>query len=105
MSTNLGGIPLTIDIVNGQMLAMKMPTNLTNLRLRFLDARNQSGNSVQEFTGSWGQHHFLRSIDLEKARPSMSVSLAVADDFEFEFTVKPQLLEEIAPQKTGGHSK
>jgi hypothetical protein len=106
INTNLGGIPLTMDFVNGSMLAMNMPTNLTNLRLLFLDAQNQSGHSVQEFTGSWGQHIFWRSIDLEKARPSMSVSVAIVDDFDFEFIAKPELLEEIAPPtKTGGHSK
>jgi hypothetical protein len=89
ISTNLGGVPLTIDIVDGHMLEMNMPTNLTNLRLLFRDAQNQSGDSVLRihglFTGSSGQHSFWRSVDLEKARPSMSVSVAVVDDFEFEF--------------------
>jgi hypothetical protein len=97
ISTNLGDVPLTIDIVNG-MMRVNMSTNLANLRLLFLDAQNQSGDSVLRihglFTGSSGQHAFFwRSIDLEKASPSISVSVALVDDFQFEFTAKPQVLE------------
>jgi hypothetical protein len=98
--TNLAGFPLKIDFVNESMLAMSIPTNYTNSRLIFLHANGKNGNPIGEVSGSWGQHSFWRSMNLNAAGSEMTVTVGIVPNVHFDFTVKPRLVDHVrVPQR------
>ena len=79
---------------------MKIPTNSTDIRLIFLRAENESGKSIDEATGSWGEHYFWRSINLDEAGSAMFATVAIVPNVHFDFIVKPRIVNQvIAPPK------
>jgi hypothetical protein len=99
--TNFAGLKTTADFVNGNMLNMRIPENTKGRRLVLVDAFNETGESVKEWTGSWGQNGFMKAIDTSKVKSNLTVTVAIVRDIEFEFIVQPVLVQELTPPSQG----
>jgi len=92
ISTNHLGVPVTIAFVNTDMLAVEIPTNLTDLRLSFVTARNQSGQEIHDSSGNWNQHRFWRQLRLPSQGGRITATVAIHPDYPFECIVQPRTI-------------
>jgi hypothetical protein len=86
IKTNFNGVPVGIDFVNGDMLAVNIPTNRTDLRLTFLGA-NDGGGPFR--TGSWSQHQFWQKLELPRDGGSIEATFTIGRNYHVEFYTKP----------------
>jgi len=103
--TNLVGIPVTISWVNQSMLSVQIPTNRTDLALRFVSAENLQGANIDQLSGSWNQHGFWRSMDLSAANGDMRATIALVKNVHLQFYLQPRLItrEDPPSQNTQSH--
>lgn len=94
--TNLAGLNTTIDF-NGSYLRMRIPESTQGRRLALVDAFNERGESVKGWSGSWGQHGFMKEMNSSTVKSNLTVSVAIVRNIEFEFIVDPVLVQEISP--------
>ncbi len=90
--TNLAGVPATISWDTGSWLSVRISTNRTDLALRFVEARNLQGTNRTEWSGSWSQHGFWRSIGLSAANGDMQVTVALVKNVHLQVYVQPRLI-------------
>ena len=67
VTVNLMNMPVTISREGGDWIGVTMPTNRTDLALKFVCATDEQGRRTSEASGSWSQHGFRRG-DLHDAR-------------------------------------
>ena len=60
--TNFAGVPVNISYVNTSMLAVELPTRPKGLRVAFVSAFGDHGANANDYSGSWSQHSFWRSL-------------------------------------------
>jgi hypothetical protein len=91
-TTNFLGVPLEVSWVNQTMLAVAMPTNITNMRLLFIKARNGEGRDLNRWAGSWAQFHFWRMLDLSQAGDAVEATVAVVPNVHATYLIQPKLV-------------
>lgn len=96
-ATNLAGLNTSVSFENGDMLRMRIPDDTSGRRFVLVDVLNELGESVKGWSGSWGQHGFMKQIDTQKVQSKVTVTVAIVRNIEFEFIVQPVLVEEISP--------
>ncbi|MEW6304614.1 MAG: hypothetical protein AB1705_14155 [Verrucomicrobiota bacterium] len=88
-TTNFAGQSVTIGYANGDMLAVELPDKPPTKRVTFVHALNQKGDRIDEITGSWGQHRFWRSLRVTSKDTDVTATIAIHDEYRFEFFVQP----------------
>jgi hypothetical protein len=94
--TNAADIPLEISWVNQHMLAVQMLTNREDLRLLFVTAQDSQGRNLDDFSGSWRQAGFWRSIKFDGTNQSVEATVAIVPDVKITFHVQPKLVVDAA---------
>jgi hypothetical protein len=79
-------VPVEIDFVNRDMLAVDIPTNRADLRLTFVGA-NDGGGPFR--TGSWNQHGFWKELQLPPGGGMIEATFAVDKNYHLEFYTRP----------------
>jgi len=100
IQTNLLGVPTTIDLVQGSMLAVNIPTDIRDKRILFVDALDDAGKSIAAWTRSWNQHGLWESLNLRDVK-TIRVEMALVPDIPFEVTIQPTLVPEITIPEIG----
>ena len=90
IKTNLAGMPFEIKWVNGSMLAVQMTEKRADLRLVFAGARNSSGKDLHDGTGSWSQHEFWKSLNLDDGESSVDATFAIVPNVHVTYFVQPR---------------
>jgi len=98
-TTNCLGVPLEVSWVNQSMLAVTMPTNITNRRLLFIKARNAEGRDLNRRTGSWAQFQFWRMLDLSEAGDAVEATVAVVPNVHATYLIQPKLVPSSATNR------
>jgi hypothetical protein len=100
IQTNLLGVPTSIDLVQGSMLAVNIPTDIRDKRILFVDALDDAGKSIAAWTRSWNQHGLWESLNLRDVK-TIRVEMALVPDIPFEVTIQPTLVPEITIPEIG----
>ena len=90
IETNIGGLPTTIQAVNSDMLSMDIPRTIKDRRIVFVEAVNESGESLHTGTGSWHQHGFWKSLDTSKIKSNFTARVAISANIPFEYLLQPR---------------
>ena len=91
LETNIDGFPLRGSL-NGNWLSVELLTNKSDLRLSLVQAQDQNGTNIAEWSGSWGQFRFNKSLSLPSPGGEVIATLAVHKNVKVEFTIKPLLI-------------
>jgi hypothetical protein len=99
-TTNLGGHLLKVGFVNTDMLSVDLLNEAPDLRLVFVEARDEEGKNIGEHSGSWGQFRFWKMLALPSLRsptpppPGAKIlaTIAISRNVPVEFTVRPRLI-------------
>lgn len=98
IQTNFADLPLEIDWVNQRMLSVKMLTNREDLRLLFVAANDDTGQNLDDWTGSWGQASFWRSLKLEGTNQLVNATIAIVPNVHVTYYVQPTWVEAGQPE-------
>jgi len=90
IKTNFAGLSFEIKWVNGSMLAVEMTEKRPDLRLVFAGARNSSGKDLYDGAGSWSQHEFWKSLNLDGAESSIDATFAIVPNVHVTYFVQPR---------------
>jgi hypothetical protein len=91
ISTNFGGLPVTIGYVNSDMLAVGLPGKPPHLRLSFVKALNDDGKDLNQFTGSWTQHDFWKMLSMRSQKQvNVRATVAIHPNYPATFTLQPR---------------
>jgi hypothetical protein len=91
--TNVAGLPLTMSWVNQDMISMAIPTNNSDLALKFVDAHDQRGKKIDEWSGSWDKYHFRRMVDRPPRGEDAYVTIAIVPNVHMTFFTQPRLVD------------
>jgi len=96
MQTNLGGFQVHIHSGNAQWLGVELMNKQAETRLTFVKAVDDAGNDLDNWSGSWGQHSFWKSL---KSSNSVRVhaTVAIHPNYPVGFTLMPRY--EQAPER------
>jgi hypothetical protein len=95
--TNAADIPLKISWVNQHMLSVQMLTNREDLRLLFVAAKDNAGRDLDDFSGSWDQTGFWRSVKFDGTNQAVAATVAIVPNVKLTFFVQPKLVLNAAP--------
>jgi len=87
--TNFHELPIQIEFVNGDMLAVQFLTNRADLRLTFISATDKTGKSLDHQSGNWSQWHFWRSLEMPAAGEVIEATFAIHTNLPFTCFVQP----------------
>ena len=97
VQTNLGGMPVQIDFVNVTMLSVQLTNKPAQTRVTFIKAIDETGADLSEWSGSWGQHGFWKSLKLLRTgvpagpRPvPVQVTVGIHENYAAEFFLQPR---------------
>jgi hypothetical protein len=91
ISTNLAGVPVTIDYVNTDMLAVELPGKPPHLRLSFVKASDDEGRDFGSRGGSWSQHGFWKSLSVGNQKTvNVRATVAIHPNYPVSFTLQPR---------------
>jgi len=91
ISTNLAGVPVTIGYVNTDMLAVDLPGKPPHLRVSFVNAADEYGRNLAEWTGSWSQHRFSKLLSVRKEKHvDVRATIAIHQNYPASFTLQPR---------------
>jgi hypothetical protein len=88
-ATNFAGVPVNISYVNTRMLAVGLPTQPKGLRVSFVSAIADDGATANEYSGSWSQHRFWRSLS-ERKTSNIHATVAIHPNYPLSFTLQPR---------------
>jgi len=88
IQTNLGGFPVGISFVNTEMLSVELTNKPPETRLTFVKAVDDEGNDLDDWSGSWRQHSFWKSLKLSKPA-QVRATIAIHRNYPVEFTLLP----------------
>jgi len=105
VTVNLMNMPVTISW-EGDWINASMPTNRTDLALKFVCVTDDQGRTTSHSSGSWGQHQFRKgSFMMQNVGASstgefrlagdfrlVSVTLAIVPNVHTTFYAQPKLL-------------
>ena len=102
VTVNLMNMPVTISREGGDWIGVTMPTNRTDLALKFVCATDEQGRRTSEASGSWSQHGFRRGDSMMRDGGVISmgdfrlttVTFAIVPNLHTTFYAQPQLLSE-----------
>jgi hypothetical protein len=94
--TNAADTPLEITWVNQHALSVEMLTNRADLRLLFVAAKDSEGRNLDDFSGSWGQTRFRRSVKFDGTNQAVEATVAIVPDVKVTFYVQPKLVVDAA---------
>jgi hypothetical protein len=97
-SNGLSGWPAEIRFVNTDMLSVELTNKPSHLRMTFVDARDDEGNNLDNWIGSWGQHSFWKSLKLSKPT-TVHATVAIRENYEADVTLQPRLERVAARQE------
>jgi hypothetical protein len=89
--TNIDGFPLRGSL-NDNWLSVELLTNKSDLRLSLVQAQDQNGTNIAEWSGSWAQFRFNKSLSLPAPGGEVIATLAIHKNVKAEFTIKPLLI-------------
>jgi hypothetical protein len=89
IQTNFGGFQVQIGYVNADMLNVELVSKPPETRLTFVKAVDDTGNSLDNWTGSWGQHSFWKSLKLSNPI-QVHATVAVHPNYPIGFTFLPR---------------
>jgi hypothetical protein len=94
--TNFSAVPVTTYTDPVGQVVVNIPTNRTDLRLKYVRATDAEGRSVGDEGGSWSQHEFSRSLDpsaLSRPGGRIQITFAISRNYHMEFCCQPSVLE------------
>ena len=107
IQTNLGGFQVhigssRIGSFNADWLNVELASKQPETRLTFVKAVDDAGNDLDNWSGSWGQHSFSKS--LKSSIPGqVHVTLAIHPNYPVGFTLMPRYeraAERLEPNRT-----
>jgi hypothetical protein len=109
IQTNLGGFPVRIRFVNGDMLNVELMNKPSETRLTLVNAVDDEGNDLNNWSGSWGQHSFMRSLKGSKPG-NVHATVGIHQNYPARFTLLPRFeraanLREPGSTKPGGSGR
>jgi RNA polymerase sigma factor (sigma-70 family) len=93
IATNAAGIPLTISWVNQDMLSIQMPTNRTDVAVRLVMARDERGQRIDDWSGSWNQFGFWKEVKQPPRNETVLATIAIVPNVHLTFYTQPRLLD------------
>lgn len=91
--TNFAGVPITFSWVNN-MVSAQIPTNRTDVAIKFLSAQDDTGAEIHAGNSSWGQFGFWEGMAIAppvKGR-YVQVNIAIVPNVHMTFYTQPRLL-------------
>lgn len=88
-ATNFAGVPVNISYVHTSMLVVELPTHPKGLRVAFVSAFGDHGANANDHSGSWGQHHFWRSLN-SWGSSNIHATIAIHANHPASFTLRPR---------------
>jgi hypothetical protein len=89
IQTNLGGFEVHIGYNNADWLNVELVSKQAETRLTFVKAVDDAGNDLDNWSGSWGQHSFLKS--LKSSNPGqVHATVAIHPNYLVGFTLLPR---------------
>lgn len=67
------------------MLSVALTNKPLNVRITFVDARDEEGNNLDNWSGSFGQHFFWKSLKLSKPT-TVRATVAIRENYKAEIT-------------------
>jgi hypothetical protein len=103
-NVDIMGVPVTVSLKNGWIDA-SMPTNRTDLALKFVCVADADGKQGWDSSGSWNQHYFHKGYFMERLPNGhvsqdftpASLTLAVVPNVHTTFYVQPKLVSDENP--------
>jgi len=99
ITTNFSNLPVSISW-DADWLDVRIPTNRSDLALRFVSVEDSDGNKAINPSGSWSQHGFRKGsfmwrkdgvLTLGGVKPN-TLTLAIVTNVHATFYVQPVLL-------------
>jgi hypothetical protein len=100
VNTNLDGFPARITSVNQTMLSVELLSKPEDRRLSFVRAVDDAGTDLNDFSGSWGQHSFWKSLKTPSSS-QVHATVAIHRDYPAEFTLQPRYVRPSGESATG----
>jgi hypothetical protein len=95
--TNIAGVPVTLSWGNRYFLSAQIPTNRTDLAIRFVSARDENGGELNNGSASWNRFGFWQGMGFSppvKGR-YVQATIAIVPNVHLTFYRQPRL---IAPE-------
>jgi hypothetical protein len=92
--TNVAGYPFRIQFFHNILSTELLMTNRPDVRLNFLHAEDQNGQSMDNNRIGFTQYDFEMVTDL-KAGGEWAQTFAIGKNIAFEFVVKPRLIKSL----------
>ena len=102
IQTNLGGFEVHIGYNSADWLNVELVGKQAETRLTFVKAVDDKGNDLDNWSGSWGQHSFLKSLKSSNPSP-VHATVAIHPNYPVEFTLRPRYeraAENLEPSRT-----
>jgi hypothetical protein len=91
ISTNFAGVPVTIGYVNTDMLAVELPGKPPHLRVSFVNAVDEYGRNLAEWSGSWNQHSFWKMLSVRSQKHvNVRATIAIHSNYSASFILQPR---------------
>lgn len=75
VTTNILNVPVTV-FWDGSWVNVNMPTNRSDLALKFVCVEDDEGNQCAQGSGNWGRHHFRRGSFLFRKAGVLTTSVS-----------------------------
>jgi hypothetical protein len=76
------------------MLSVQLTSKPAGVRLSFVSAVDGDGNNLDDWSGSWGQHSFWKSLKVRSLTGpppgGVHATVAIRPEYEIEFTLRPR---------------
>ena len=80
------------------MLSVELTNKPAGVRLSFVSAVDDQGNNLDDWSGSWGQHSFWKSLKVmnwligpgQRRAGEVHATVAIRPEYEIEFTLRPR---------------